>query len=232
MTLSSASLSTPALFPCTPVLIGTHTTLEALSPAHIPTLYDSIGQHSALWMQIHSGPFASLEDFTSYIHARIASAATTSPRWAIRLNSTNTAPTYIGLVGLDSIDLSNKTLEVGPVIYGAPLRRTRAGTEVLLLIGDLIFNQCNFRRWEWRCNALNAASRRAAERYGFVLEGVLRQHQIVRGLNRDTCVFAMLDGEWEVARRVWECWLDEMNFDVEGRMRKGMGEIREGMLAG
>jgi len=227
------SLSTPALFPSQSLITGQHITLEALAPSHIPTLWSSIGNNSSLWMQIPSGPFSSLEDFTRYIHARIACHAT-DPRWSVRLSTpypNTTVPNYIGLVGLGEINLEHRTIEIGPVIYGSSLQRTRAGTEVMLLMGDVIFDKCAFRRWEWRCNALNVASRRAAERYGFVLEGVLRQHQIVRGANRDTCVFSMVGGEWEVGRRVWEAWMNEANFEESGGMRKAMGVVRQEVLA-
>jgi len=230
--MTATSLSTPALSPLTPILAGKHVTLEALTLSHIPSLYESIGRKRELWMCIHSGPFSSPADFTTYIHARIA-AGPSNPRWSIRLNTGNaSAATYIGIVGLESIDPANRAVEIGPVIYGSPLQRTRAGTEVLLLMGDLVFSQCRFRRWEWRCNALNVASRRAAERYGFVLEGVLRQHQVVRGQNRDTCVFAMLDRDWATCKRIWEVWLHESNFDTDGMMRRrGMGGVREEVRA-
>jgi len=226
------SLSTPALFPSQSLITGQHITLEALAPSHIPTLWSSIGSTPSLWLQIHSGPFSSPEDFTHYIHARIACHAT-DPRWSIRLNNTNanTAPNYIGLVGLSEINLEHRTIEIGPVIYGFSLQRSRAGTEVMLLMGDVIFGKCKFRRWEWRCNALNVASRRAAERYGFVLEGVLRQHQIVRGRIGIRVFSRWWMGSGRLRGGSGRLGWMRPNFEESGGMRKAMGVVREEVLA-
>ena len=87
------------------------------------------------------------------------------------------------------------------------------------------------RRYEWKCNAENLASRRAAERYGFTFEGIFRQHMVVKGLNRDTAWYSITDGEWPSRRAAFEGWLDPANFDASGRQRRSLADFREGIQA-
>ena len=95
------------------------------------------------------------------------------------------------------------------------------------LFADWVF-RAGYRRFEWKCNALNRASRRAAERFGFSFEGVFRNHMVVKGRNRDTAWFAMTDGDWAYLKPAWEAWLDPGNFDEAGRQRRGLGELTAG----
>ncbi|KAI9687384.1 MAG: hypothetical protein M1820_010480 [Bogoriella megaspora] len=218
----SLPTTSPAQLPTLAPLHGTHVTLERLSQGHVADLYSAIGSTEDLWLGVPSGPFPTLSSFSAYIERRI-----NIPKYfgyAIILHRTGKP---VGLVALDEADANHRSIEIGPVVYGRELQRSRAGTEVMYLLGKLVFGEMGFRRLEWRCNSLNEASKRAAERYGFMYEGCLRKHMIVRGRNRDTLIYSLVDEDWPAQRRVFEIWLAEGNFDEEGRQRRTLNEIRE-----
>jgi RimJ/RimL family protein N-acetyltransferase len=108
-------------------------------------------------------------------------------------------------------------VEVGNVLFSPSLQRTAAATEAMYLMASHVFDHLGYRRYEWKCNALNLASRRAAERLGFTFEGIFRQHMVVKGQSRDTAWFAMLDHDWPARKQAFETWLAPENFDREGR---------------
>jgi RimJ/RimL family protein N-acetyltransferase len=110
-------------------------------------------------------------------------------------------------------------IEIGHVLWGPNVARTRVATEALLLYAAHAFDALGYRRFEWKCDAANEPSRRAALRFGFAYEGTFRQHMVVRGRNRDTAWFAMTDGEWPRIRERLAAWLEPANFDAEGRQR-------------
>jgi RimJ/RimL family protein N-acetyltransferase len=116
-------------------------------------------------------------------------------------------------------------IEVGHILYSPALQRTPLGTEAQYLLARYAFEALGYRRYEWKCNALNAPSRRAALRYGFVFEGVLRQHMIAKGRNRDTAFFSMLDSEWPARKAAFERWLAPENFDADGKQRTSLSEL-------
>ena len=111
------------------------------------------------------------------------------------------------------------TVEIGHIWYAPAIQRTRATTEATYLLARHVFDDLGYRRLEWKCNALNAPSRAAAERFGFTYEGTFRQHMWVKGANRDTAWYSLLDGEWPAVRAAFEAWLDPANFDGEGTQR-------------
>jgi RimJ/RimL family protein N-acetyltransferase len=111
------------------------------------------------------------------------------------------------------------------VLYSPALQRTTLGTEAQYLLACYVFETLGYRRYEWKCDALNAASRRAALRYGFVYEGTFRQHMISKGRNRDNAWFSMLDGEWPAHKRNFERWLDPDNFDSDGRQKVSLAVL-------
>jgi RimJ/RimL family protein N-acetyltransferase len=115
-------------------------------------------------------------------------------------------------------------IEIGHIWFGPPLKRTTAATEAIFLLARHAFDELGYRRLEWKCNALNAASRRAAERFGFTFEGVFRKHQIVKGRNRDTAWFAITDEQWPAIRSGFEAWLAPENFGGEARQTRSLGE--------
>ena len=116
-------------------------------------------------------------------------------------------------------------IEIGHIWFGASLRRTSAATEAIYLLAAHAFDDLGYRRLEWKCDALNRASRRAAERFGFQFEGVFRQHMVVKGRNRDTAWFAITDEEWPAVRAGFRAWLSPSNRDDAGLQRRGLAEL-------
>jgi RimJ/RimL family protein N-acetyltransferase len=112
-------------------------------------------------------------------------------------------------------------------MFSPALQRTPAATEAMFLMARHIFEDLGYRRYEWKCNAANLPSQNAARRLGFLYEGLFRQHMIVKGRNRDTAWYAMLDSEWPARKRAFEAWLAEKNFDAEGRQLRALSEFRE-----
>ncbi len=116
-------------------------------------------------------------------------------------------------------------VEVGNILLTPSLQRTTEATEAMYLMAAHVFDQLGYRRYEWKCNAKNEPSRRAALRLGFTFEGIFRQHMVVKGENRDTAWFSMLDHEWPARKRAFEAWLDQTNFDGEGRQRQRLIQL-------
>ncbi|MEX2199210.1 MAG: GNAT family protein [Burkholderiales bacterium] len=113
-------------------------------------------------------------------------------------------------------------IEIGNILWGLPIARTRVATEALYLAAKHVFDDLGYRRFEWKCNDLNQPSKRAARRFGFAFEGVFRQHMWAKGANRDTAWFAMLDRDWPAIRAAYERWLEPSNFDAAGRQRSAL----------
>jgi len=110
-------------------------------------------------------------------------------------------------------------IEIGNILWGPAIARTRVATEALFLAARHVFEDLGYRRFEWKCNDLNAPSKAAARRFGFTFEGVFRQHMWTKGANRDTAWFAMIDKDWPRIRAAYERWLEPQNFDAAGRQR-------------
>ncbi|MFO0940154.1 MAG: GNAT family protein [Pirellulales bacterium] len=122
-------------------------------------------------------------------------------------------------------DSKNGVIEIGNILWGPKIARTQIATEALYLSAKYVFEQLGYRRFEWKCDALNEPSRRAALRFGFQFEGIFRQHLIIKGKNRDTAWFAMIDREWPVLDRAYQAWLAPENFDGAGLQRKKLKEF-------
>ena len=117
------------------------------------------------------------------------------------------------------IDPVHGVIEIGSILWGPAISRTRVATEALYLFASHAFDTLGYRRFEWKCNNLNEPSKRAAERFGFTFEGVFRQHMVTKGNNRDTAWFAMIDGDWPRLKAGYEAWLRPENFDESGQQR-------------
>jgi RimJ/RimL family protein N-acetyltransferase len=117
--------------------------------------------------------------------------------------------------------------EVGFITYSPSLQRTRPATEAIYLCGDYGFS-LGYRRYEWKCNNLNEPSKRAAVRYGFQYEGLFRQHMVVKGKNRDTAWFSIIDTEWPARKAAFERWLSPDNFDAQGRQKSSLAALNAG----
>lgn len=156
-------------------------------------------------------------------------AALADPLWfAIVGRRTGRA---LGRLTLMRIDEANGVVEVGNIFYGPAMMRTPMATEAIFLLGDYIFDTLGYRRFEWKCNDANEPSKRAALRYGFTPEGVFRQAVVVKGRNRDTAWFSIIDREWATVGGALRLWLAPDNFDEEGRQQRRLGDIREELSA-
>jgi len=160
-------------------------------------------------------------------------------RDALRIAAASEDPLFFALVPLPSgepagvasylrITPDHGVIEIGHIWFGASLRRTAAATEAVYLLAANAFDGLGYRRLEWKCDALNRASRRAAQRFGFRFEGVFRNHMVVKGRNRDTAWFAITDDEWPAVRAGFEAWLDGGNLDAAGQQMRGLGELIAG----
>jgi RimJ/RimL family protein N-acetyltransferase len=118
-----------------------------------------------------------------------------------------------------------RVIEVGHIVYSPALQRTALATEAQYLLARYAFETLGYRRYEWKCNSHNAASRRAALRYGFTFEGILRQHKIAKSRNRDTAYYSILDGEWPARKLSFERWLSPQNFTADGKQKMRLSEL-------
>ena len=130
----------------------------------------------------------------------------------------------VGVASYLNINVTAGSIEIGGIAYAPALQRKPAGTEAMYLMMRRAFDELGYRRYEWKCNALNAPSRAAAERYGFRFEGIFRQAEIVKGRNRDTAWYAMLDTEWPSRKSAFERWLAPENFDAGGRQKARLSD--------
>ncbi len=181
---------------------------------HAKSLYASIDgkdPEGKLWTYMPYGPFASEEVFTNWLREK--QAARDPWFYAFVNRATGEA---LGMGAFMRVDAANGSIEIGNIWLSPALQRTREGTEAIYLMMRHCFDDLGMRRLEWKCDALNAPSRKSAARYGFSFEGIFRQHYIIKGRNRDTAWFSLLDGEWPTVRAGFEAWLDETNFDAGG----------------
>ena len=195
-------------------LAGRYATLVPLDPAaHVEDLLPRLGgeENAALWTWMPDGPYLSKADLQAGLQAK---AAAPDPLFFTILD----APTgrALGLASLMRIDPKHGVIEVGGIMFSPELQKSRIATEAMYLLASYIFESLKNRRYEWKCNALNEPSRRAAQRLGFQFEGIFRQHMIVKGQNRDTAWFSMLDSEWPARKAAFRKWLNPANFDADG----------------
>lgn len=128
----------------------------------------------------------------------------------------------LGTAALMRIDPANGSIEVGSIAFSPALKRTRLGTEAMYLMMRRAFDELGYRRYEWKCDSLNAPSRTAALRYGFTFEGIFRKALVYKGRSRDTAWYSITDDEWPRIRQAFETWLDPQNFDAEGRQQRSL----------
>jgi|SRR5580658_2503741 RimJ/RimL family protein N-acetyltransferase len=221
----------PVLSPGPITLRGRYVTLEPLDLGrHAAPLWEAVGGHDELWTWLANGPYAGASELMNGLDAwRQANQAIVLaivPRQA-PLGSKQPEPEgqAKGWASYMRIDPANGVVEVGNILFSPALKRTRAATEAMYLMAGHVFDHLGYRRYEWKCNALNEGSRRAALRFGFTYEGIFRQHMVTKDSNRDTAWFSMLDHEWPGRKRAFEAWLDPGNFDIEGRQQRSLPDI-------
>jgi RimJ/RimL family protein N-acetyltransferase len=207
----------PAKLPSRITLEGRLVRLAPLDPvAHADSLYE--GSHGdgreELWRYLFDGPFPDRSAFDAYLRQK---AASEDPLFfAIIDKRTGLA---VGHAAYLRITPAHRVIEVGGILFTPLLQKTPGATEAMYLMARHAFEDLGNRRYEWKCDARNAPSRSAALRLGFQFEGIFRQHMIVKGQNRDTAWFAMLDSDWPVRKTNFERWLDPSNFDANGQQK-------------
>ena len=172
------------------------------------------------WTYLPYGPY----DDASGLRARLdETACSEDPLFFTIVRLPDGEPA--GIASYLRITPEHGTIEIGHIWFGAKLRRSAAATEAIFLLAREAFDGLGYRRLEWKCNALNQASRRAAERFGFRYEGVFRNHQVVKGRNRDTAWYAITGDDWPPLRGAYEQWLAPANFDADGRQLRTLGDV-------
>ncbi len=211
---------TPALRPGPVTLTGRFGRIEKLAPAHAASLWPAVKGDDRIWTYMPSyGPFADPAAFGAWVAQR---AVLDDPySYAIVDNQGHA----LGIFALMAIRPEHRVIEVGNVIYGSALQRTPLATEAQYLLARYAFETLRYRRYEWKCDALNAPSNRAAKRYGFTFEGVFRQHMIGKGRSRDSAWYAMLDTEWPARKAAFERWLAPENFGTDGRQKVSLSAL-------
>lgn len=182
---------------------------------HVDSLFESISGKNAddgMWTYMAFGPFPNFGNFSEWLKQR----QVLRDPWFYSIVNQKTGKA-MGMGAFMRADPANGAIEIGSIWLAPSLQRTREGTEALYLMMRHAFDALGVRRLEWKCDALNAPSRRAALRYGFSFEGIFRQHYIIKGRNRDTAWFSMIDKEWPVIKVGFEAWLAPENFDENGQ---------------
>lgn len=201
-------------------LTGRYVQLERLeADAHAASLFRAFQGTDALWDYMPYGPFASATQYHRW--ARDAESKQDPLFYAIRNLQSGQ---WEGVASYLRIAPEAGSIEVGNICFAPALQRTRAATETMFLMMAWAF-EAGYRRYEWKCNALNRPSRRAAQRLGFSYEGTFRQALVVKGRNRDTAWFAAIDAEWPALKEAFTAWLAPSNFDVDGQQRVRLGDM-------
>ena len=202
-------------------MAGRAVRLERLAPDHAPGLHAALVGAGANWDYLPYGPFdaAGMAGWVDW-------AAAQADPWFFAI-LVDGKP--LGVASYLRVVPEHGVAEVGHLNFAPALQGTFAATEALSLMAQRVFD-AGYRRYEWKCNALNLASRRAAQRLGFSYEGVFRQHMVVKGRNRDTAWFAITDADWPTLRMAYKTWLDRANFDADGRQRLSLSLLTRPLL--
>ncbi len=207
---------------------GRFARVEPLDPdRHAPALFDAYAVDAAggMWTYMAYGPFATPSAYLSWARA---SAVKEDPLFHAILDAGSGRA--LGVAAYLRVAPETGVIEIGHVALAPALQRTPAATEAMYLLVRRAFDELGYRRCEWKCDALNAASRRAAERLGFRFEGVFRQATIYKGRNRDTAWYALVDADWPERRAAFESWLAPGNFDPDGRQRRALERPQAGSV--
>jgi RimJ/RimL family protein N-acetyltransferase len=214
---------TPATPPDRTPIPGRYVTLEPLDPdRHGADLWAAKGDDPALWTYLFNEPH---EDFASFKAWLIECQKPDDPLCFVIVD--NADGRAKGMASYMRIVPEHGVIEIGSIWFGPEIQRSRQATEAIYLLARHVFEALGYRRLEWKCDSLNAPSRRAANRFGFSYEGLFRQAIVYKGRNRDTAWFSMLDGEWPEIRAAFDAWLDPANFDADGRQKEPLRARRE-----
>ena len=211
--------ASPARRPAPVTIEGRYGRVERLGHQHAATLWEAVDGHDPIWTYLNYGPFVDFQTFSEWLAGRMKLDDPFS--YAI-VDGSGRA---LGIATLMEIRPAMRVIEVGNIVYSPSLQRTPLGTEAQYLLARYVFETLSYRRYEWKCNSLNAPSRRAALRYGFVFEGIFRQHMITKGRNRDTAWYSVLDSEWPARKASFERWLAPENFGLSGTQRVSLSKL-------
>jgi RimJ/RimL family protein N-acetyltransferase len=216
---------TPRPMPGAVTLEGAYCRLEPLdAERHADDLFEAYraAPDGRDWTYMGVGPF---DDPAVYRRHAEAAARSADPRhYAVIDRKTGKT---VGTLALMRIEPAHGVIEVGHVTFSPLLKRTPISTEAQFLLMSYVFDELGYRRYEWKCDSLNAPSRAAAERLGFKFEGVFRQVVVYKGRSRDTAWFSILDKEWPLQKQAFKAWLAPDNFDEHGRQRQPLAELRK-----
>ncbi len=180
--------------------------------------------NDALWRYIPFGPCASADELADAL-----SFLADAQSWQTHIIRARETGEVLGMASYMRIRPEAGSAEIGCIIFSKQLQRTPAATEAMYLLARHIFDDLGYRRYEWKCDDSNAASKSAAERLGFKFEGVFRQDMVVKGRNRDTAWFSIIDSDWPHVKAGFEAWLAPENFDDDGRQRRSLHQCRGGV---
>lgn len=201
-------------------LDGRYARLERLdADRHAALMFREFDGHDSVWDYLPYGPFASAAQYHRWM--RDAAAGSDPFFYAIQTRETGV---FGGVASFLRITPGMGVIELGHINLSPALQGTRTATEAFYLMMGWAFD-AGYRRFEWKCDAGNMPSRRAAQRLGLSFEGVFRQHMIVKGRNRDTAWFAATDGDWPALKEAFEVWLAPRNFDADGRQRERLSDL-------
>lgn len=209
--------------PARAVLEGRFCRIELLDvERHGRALYDAnaLDREGRMWTYLFSGPFASFDDYRAWLETRPGSE---DPLFFAFIDRKRAQA--VGMGAYLRIDPANGVMEVGHLAFSPLMQRSPVATEAMYLMMRNAF-ELGYRRYEWKCDALNDASRRAAERLGFTFEGIFRRAIVYKGRSRDTAWFSIIDSEWPPLDAAFRAWLDPSNFDAEGRQRLSLAALR------
>lgn len=204
-------------------MVGRFCRLEPLDPArHAADLFaaNSLDAEGRNWTYLFQEPFREFDPYRAWLE-QLAKAD--DPLFHAIIDATTAKA--VGVATFMRIDRAMGVIEVGNINYSPLLQRTPAATEAMFLMMVRVFDELGYRRYEWKCDSLNAPSRAAALRLGFQYEGLFRQALVYKGRNRDTTWFSIIDTEWPRLRRAYERWLAPENFDAEGRQRQSLAKL-------
>ena len=217
------------LRPARTALDGTYTRLEPLDPArHGDGLYEAVsGAETGRLHEWLADPVpASRAEFEPWLQSK---AASEDPLFYAVIDKVTGR--VEGRQSFMDINTDYGTAEIGHILWGPRIARSRVTTEAFFLLADYAFG-LGYRRWQWRCNTRNTPSRQAAERFGYSFEGIFRHHMVVKGKNRDTAWYSITDDEWPRLRAGYLAWLDPANFDDAGRQRQRLALAEAGAAPG